>query len=119
MSVDISKVIIRKLAAQGYRFGPETIRTIKATYYRQALDMVNFHQADAVLNGLSYDMHKEEEAIELFAENIMRAGQDYNYSPMETPFIPSWARVLSAVPDIGYRLRRAVEADNQKLKTVA
>ena len=119
MSVDISKVIIRKLAAQGYCFGPETIRTIKATYYRQALDMVSFHQADAALNGLSYDMHKEEEAIELFAENIMRAGQDYNYSPMETPFIPSWARVLSAVPDIGYRLRRAVEADNQKLKTAA
>ena len=119
MSVDISKVIIRKLAAQGYCFGPETIRTIKATYYRQALDMVSFHQADAALNGLTYDMHKEEEAVELFAENIMRAGQDYNYSPMETPFIPSWARVLSAVPDIGYRLRRAVEADNQKLKTAA
>jgi len=119
MSVDISKVIIRKLATQGYCFGPETIRTIKATYYRQALDMVNFHQADAALNGLTYDMHKEEEAIELFAENIMRAGQDYNYSPMETPFIPSWARVLSAVPDIGYRLRRAVEADNQKFKTAA
>ena len=84
-----------------------------------AESFVNFHQADAAINGLTYDMHKEEEAVELFAENIMRAGQDYNYSPMETPFIPSWARVLSAVPDIGYRLRRAVEADNQKLKTAA
>ncbi len=119
MSLDIAKVLIRKLATQGYSFGPETIRTIKATYYRLALDMVSFHQADAMLNGLLYDMNKEEEAIELFAENIMRAGQDYNYSPMETPFIPSWARVLSAVPDIGYRLRQAVEADNQELKTAA
>ena len=84
MSVDISKVIIRKLATQGYCFGPETIRTIKATYYRQALDMVNFHQADAELNGLSYDIHKEEEAIELFAENIMYAGKIFSQRPMET-----------------------------------
>ena len=119
MSADIAKVLIRKLATQGYCFGPETIRTIKASYYRLALDMVSFHQADAIFNGLSYDMHKEEEAIELFAENIMRAGQDYNYSPMETPFIPSWARVLSAVPDVSYRLRRAVEADNQDFKNAA
>ena len=36
--------------------------------------MVNFHQADAALNGLSYT-HKEEEAVELFAENIMRAAR--------------------------------------------
>ena len=36
---------------------------------------------------------------------------------METPFIPSWARVKSAIPDIEYHLRRAVEADNQELNT--
>jgi glucosyl-3-phosphoglycerate synthase len=35
---------------------------------------------------------------------------------METPFIPSWSRVLSAVPDIGYRLRKAVEEDNKELE---
>jgi len=38
---------------------------------------------------------------------------------METPFIPSWARVLSAVPDIGYRLLKAVEDDNQELRDAA
>ena len=119
MSDDIAKVLIRKLATQGYCFGPDKIRTIKATYYRQALDMVGFYQTDAELNGLSYDMHTEEKAVELFAENIMRAGEDYSYSPMETPFIPSWARVLSAVPDIGYRLLKAVEADNQELRDAA
>jgi glucosyl-3-phosphoglycerate synthase len=30
---------------------------------------------------------------------------------METPFIPPWTRVTSAIPDIFVRLRRAVEAD--------
>ncbi|MBL6622558.1 MAG: glycosyl transferase [Alphaproteobacteria bacterium] len=115
MSIDISKVLIRKLATKGYVFGPETFRTIKATYFRMALDMVHFYQTDAELNGLAYDIDTEERAVELFAENIMRAGDDFSYSPMETPFIPSWTRVFSAMPDIGYRLRRAVEADNQEL----
>jgi glucosyl-3-phosphoglycerate synthase len=115
MSIDISKVLIRKLATKGYVFGPETFRTIKATYFRMALDMVHFYQTDAELNGLAYDIDTEERVVELFAENIMRAGDDFSYSPMETPFIPSWTRVFSAMPDIGYRLRRAVEADNQEL----
>jgi len=35
---------------------------------------------------------------------------------METPFIAPWTRVNSAIPDLGYRLRRAVEADNQEMR---
>ena len=79
--------------------------------------MVRHYQTDAEVNGLSYDIDSEESAVELFAENIMRAGSDFSYAPMETPFIPSWARVKSAIPDIEYQLRRAVEADNQELDT--
>ena len=115
MSSDITKVLIRKLATQGHCFGAETLRTIKASYYRIALDMVGFYQKDAELNGLSYDIDQEERAVELFAENIMRAGEVFSYAPMETPFIPSWSRVTSAIPDIGYRLRKAVEEDNKEL----
>ena len=114
MSADITKVLLRKLATQGHSFGPETLRTIKASYYRIALDMSGFYQKDAALNGLDYDIDTEERAIELFAENIMRAGEVFSYAPMETPFIPSWSRVLSAIPDIGYRLRKAVEEDNRE-----
>ena len=47
---------------------------------------------------------------------IMRAGDDFTYNPMETPFIPSWARVTSAIPDLAYRLRQAVEMDNEEQK---
>ena len=116
MSSDISKVLIRKLATKGHSFGHETFRTIKATYFRIALDMVRIYQTDAELNGLSFDIDAEERAVELFAENIMRAGEEFYYSPMETPFTPSWTRVLSAIPDVGYQLRKAVEADNQDLR---
>ena len=117
MSIDIVKVLIRKLATQGYSFGPETFRSLKASYFRTALDMIRHYQTDAEVNGLSYDIDSEERAVELFAENIMRAGSDFSYAPMETPFIPSWARVKSAIPDIEYQLRRAVQADNQELDT--
>jgi glucosyl-3-phosphoglycerate synthase len=33
---------------------------------------------------------------------------------METPFIPSWNRVISAKPDILERLYEAVEEDNKE-----
>ena len=38
---------------------------------------------------------------------------------METPFIPPWTRVTSAIPDIAVRLRRAVEADTADLHGAA
>ena len=112
MSIDITKVLFRKLATQGHCLGTDTFRTIKATYYRLALDMVGFYQTDAEINGLSYDIDAEERAVELFAENIMRAGDDFTYAPMETPFIPAWKRVMSAIPDLAHRMRLAVETDN-------
>lgn len=111
MSIDISKAIFRKLATQGHVFEQETIRTIKATYYRVALDFVETYHNDAIMNGLDFDIHKEEKAVEMFANNVMDAGQIFLDSPMERPFIPSWSRIVSAVPDILERLVDAVEQD--------
>ena len=64
------------------------------------------------MNGLTLDIHNEEKAVELFAENIMKAGEAFLDSPMERPFIPSWNRVISAIPDILEHLREAVEEDH-------
>ena len=116
MSIDISKAIIRKLATKGYCFGPDTFRTIKSTYYRYALDFVRFYQNDSEINGLEYDIDLEERAVELFAENIMYAGKIFSQRPMETPFIPSWSRVISAIPDLRIKLRQAVDADNKEFQ---
>ena len=116
MSIDIIKTLIRKLATQGNAFSLETFRSIKATYYRSALDMIDIYKSDAVMNGLSFDRHSEEKAVELFAFNIMKAGESFFENPMETPFIPTWSRVNSAIPETLNKLKDAVNKDNEKFK---
>ncbi len=111
MSADICKAMFRKLAADGTVFTPNTFRTLKATYYRSALDLLEAYHADAVMNGLHVDRHSEEASIELFAESIMRAGQVFLDNPNETPFIPSWNRVHAADPDFMLNMLDAVAAD--------
>ncbi|WP_371188302.1 glycosyl transferase [Thalassotalea maritima] len=114
MSIDIAKALFRKLAIQGTVFDAGTFRTIKATYYRMALDFIETYKNDAIINGLELDIHKEEQAVELFAENIIKAGHKFLEDPMETPFIPSWNRVVNAIPDIFERLKEAVELDHEE-----
>jgi len=111
MSIDICKAIFRKLATDGTVFTPNVFRTLKATYYRCALDVLEAYYNDAKMNGLSIDRHKEERAIELFAENIMQAGHFFLDNPHETPFISTWNRVHSADPGFLAELRAAAAAD--------
>ena len=113
MSIDISKALFRKLATQGIVFDSGTFRSLKATYLRIALDFVETYYNDAQMNGLNLDIHSEEKAVELFAKNVLMAGEDFLQNPMETPFIPSWNRVISAAPDIMQRINSAV-ADDMK-----
>jgi glucosyl-3-phosphoglycerate synthase len=116
MSIDITKALIRKLATQGETFSTETFRSLKATYYRIALDFIETYNNDAIMNGLKLDIHSEEKAVELFASNIMKAGESFLDNPMETPFIPSWNRVVSAMPDVLEQLKDAVEQDYLEFK---
>lgn len=114
MSIDISKAVFRKLATNGVVFSSETFRSIKATYFRIALDFIETYRNDALINGLGFDTHAEEKAVELFAQNIMKAGEQFLDNSMEQPFIPSWNRVVSAIPDVFEQLKVAVEEDNRE-----
>jgi glucosyl-3-phosphoglycerate synthase len=112
MSTDICKAIFRKLAADGTVFTPNVFRTLKATYYRSALDLLDSYCSDAKMNGMTIDRHSEERSIELFAENIMRAGQVFLEKPHETPFIPTWNRVHAADPNFLADMNAAAMADD-------
>ncbi|MBR9842095.1 MAG: glycosyl transferase [Rhodobacteraceae bacterium] len=114
MSTDICKAIFRKLASDGTVFTNHVFRTLKATYYRSALDLLEAYYNDAKMNGLAIDRHKEEQSIELFAENIMRAGRIFLENPHETPFIPTWNRVHAADAGFLTDLRAAAAADDKE-----
>ncbi|MDX1667926.1 MAG: hypothetical protein R3194_00780 [Limnobacter sp.] len=111
MASDIAKSLFRKLATQGVVFTHETFRTLKATYYRMALDLIEQYRADALFNGLDINRDEEEKTVETMSEVIMSAGAYYLEKPLESPFIPSWQRVKSAMPDIFDQLLDAVELD--------
>ena len=44
----------------------------------------------------------------------MNAGDHFLERPMDKPFIPSWNRVISAIPDILEQLKEAVEDDKSE-----
>ena len=76
MSIDIIKTFIKKLATQGHSFSREQLRSLKATYYRSALDLIDAYRADAeimVLN-LIHTLRKKQlnyfRAISLELERI-------------------------------------------------
>lgn len=113
MSCDIIESLLRKLATMGVHITTDSFRILKATYYRNALDLIDVYRHDAEMNGLHFDQHSEEVAVELFAQCIIESGQAFMAKPNEQPFIPSWSRVESAFPEIFQELYNAVEEDNE------
>jgi glucosyl-3-phosphoglycerate synthase len=111
MSRDICKVIFRKLAADGTVWSPDVFRSLKATYFRTALDLLDHYANDARMNGLDFDRHAEEQSIKLFADNIVDAGQVVLETPQEVPFIPNWSLVHAAGAELLADLHAAVADD--------
>ena len=111
MSIDICKAVFRKLAADGTVFSEETFRSLRATYYRTALDLLESYYHDAMMNGLTLDRHTEERSIELFTTNISEAGASFMENPSTTPFIATWSRVHAADPDLMRNMLTAVAED--------
>ncbi|MGL5939502.1 MAG: glycosyl transferase [Waterburya sp.] len=118
MSIDICKALFRKMAIDGEIFSQEIFRTLKASYYRTALDYIERYYSDAIMNGLTLDRHNEEKAIELFSQAIVHAGNAFLQNPQMTPVIPSWNRVVSADANILQKIYDAVEADNYQVREV-
>ncbi len=114
MSMEIARSIYGKLATEGVEMSTEFFRTLKAAYLRTALDMLEMYYADARINALQLDYHREEEAIEVYTQSIIKAGESFLANPMNAAFIPNWRRVFSAVPEAPQDILNAVESDNRK-----
>lgn len=112
MAVDIGKAMFRILAAEGAKFDGGTMRTLRINYVRTAEDTIARYSADAMINGLHFDRHEEETAVETFADALKLAAEEFFADPLGAPPLPNWNRVSAALPKFLDTLKEAVEADN-------
>jgi len=112
MAMDIAKALLRILSAEGVSFDSGKVQTLLTRYVRTAEDAITRYHADAMINGLIFDRHEEETAVETFAQALKLAIDEFFADPLGTPPIPNWARVSSALPGFLGALHEAVEADN-------
>ncbi|MGH9629836.1 MAG: glycosyl transferase, partial [Bryobacteraceae bacterium] len=98
MTFDIAKSLFRTTASEGVVFSSDDFRTLEVRYVRMAEDTIRRFYADAMLNGLKFDLNTEELAVSTFAKSLRQAAQSFSEDPLGTPLIPNWNRVLAAVP---------------------
>lgn len=110
---DIASSLFRNLASYGVEFDAGFLNTITAAYVRTAQDAIACYNDDAALNGLQFDRHEEEVAVETFTRALRGAGLDFVRDPLGVPQIPNWNRVSSALPDFLDELSVAVESDSK------
>lgn len=113
MAVDIAKMLFRSLAAKGVVFSDGFFKSLKATYYAEATNMMRSYHNDALINSLNYNLHAEHMMILAFSKAIDIAGEEILKDPMSLPIIPNWVNVISAMPDVFDRLLDIVEEDKK------
>lgn len=114
MAVDISKSLFRILSAEGVTFTAGAMQTLLTRYVRTAEDSITRYHADAMINGLIFDRHEEETAVETFAQALKLATEEFFADPLGSPLIPNWSRISAALPGFLGALQEAVEADNRE-----
>ncbi len=112
MAVDICKTLFRTLSAEGIRLDSGVFRALQSTYVRTAEDTITRYQADALIDGLVFDRHQEELAVEAFAKAIRMASEAYLEDPLGMPLIPNWNRITAALPGFLEEIQAQVDADN-------
>ncbi len=111
MATDISKSLFVTLAAEGLVFTADHFRSLEVRYVRMAQDTISRYYADAMLNGLKFDRHAEEQAVSVFAKSLGTAATEFIRDPRGLPLIPNWNRVGAAMPEFFDLLEDAVEKD--------
>lgn len=116
MASDILRSIVRTLASRGIVFGRGHFISLRSAYLRIAQDAIRQYHADSLMNGLDFDRHNEEQAIEGFAKLITQTGEAVDADPSGEPSLPTWTRVATAFPDFPQRLRTIAEEDRKEFQ---
>jgi glucosyl-3-phosphoglycerate synthase len=114
MAVDIILMLFSTLASMGNILNREFFNTLSSTYLRTAQEFITKYDHDSLINGLEFDRHAEGVAVETFRECLTHACEQFLDNPFEVQSIPTWNRVVAAIPSIFEKLEAAVEEDNKK-----
>ena len=112
MAVDIAKSLFRRMAAEGIKLDAGLFDTLLSTYLRHADDTLRFYAADAIINGLTYPRHEEENAVATFVRSIQIAAKSFLEDPLGSTLLPNWNRIQSALPGFLDQINEAVRRDN-------
>jgi len=113
MAVDIILMLFSTLASMGHVMSREFFNSLSSTYLRTAQEYITKYYHDSLINGLYFDRHAEGVAVETFRECLIHACEQFLDNPFEVQSIPTWNRVVAAVPDIFVQIQDAVEEDNK------
>ena len=113
MAVDIILMMFSTLASMGHILSREFFNTLSSTYLRTAQEFITKYYHDSLINGLHFDRHAEGVAVETFRECLAHACEQFLENPFEVQSIPTWNRVVAAIPSIFDKLEVAVEEDNK------
>ncbi len=113
MSRDVTKHLLRTLAAAGVILTEGILRSLLAAYQREAEDAIADSYAVVIMNGLDYDRHQEEISLQTFLQALRTSIEEFLHDPLGVPLVPNWARVWSGVPEAGPRLLSAVQVSQE------
>ncbi len=116
MCCDILRSVLRTLTeTEQVIIGRDTIRALRVKFRREAQNLTRQYFVDARFNGLDYDRHQEEIAIDLFEQAIAIAGEEYYTDPAGDQ-IPDWTRALAVIPNLREQLVACCEQDISALR---
>lgn len=113
MAIDISTNIFKNLAAEGILVSEGVLETIQKNYKKISEDIISNYHADAMINGLEFHRHSEENIVETFYRALVGSSYAYLTDPMSYTMLPNWNRITSAYPDFLNTFKDIVEKDNQ------
>jgi glucosyl-3-phosphoglycerate synthase len=115
MAVDVSTHLLRTMAQVGIPLDEGRMHSLLAVFRRTAQDAVATYWADAAIDGLAFDRHEEEQAVDTFVAAIRAATAAYSADPVGPLNLPNWTRVSAARPKVYARLLELVRADGGAL----
>ena len=79
------------------------------------LVVASIKDRDIIAKGKGNDLgiNDEEIMIEMFANNIIIAGQEFLNKPNHNPLTPNWNRVQNTLPDFKDKFIQAVDEDSK------